>query len=74
VTDIDFSQFTEGFFVPGDDKNFHNVIADHELAKDILKKSSYSIDDVNNDGEQDILMRTENAIMLKYGKQQDSHG
>lgn len=67
---MDFSQYLEGFFVPGDDGNYHNIVSWQERGKYWYQDDKYEISDVNTDGQQDIVAFTDKQIFVKYGQQQ----
>lgn len=70
---IDFTQFINGFFVPWRDQQFHNVISWREKGDALYKENRYHIDDINNDGVQDIFLYDDYHIRMKYGQQNDIH-
>ncbi|USN55748.1 MAG: hypothetical protein H6765_04055 [Candidatus Peribacteria bacterium] len=69
-TDTDYSQFIEGFFIPGKDKDFHNVIA-WDKGDELYRTNSYEIEDINGDGKDDIFLIENNTLYVKYAKQKD---
>lgn len=71
---VDFTQFIDGFFAPGKDWNYHDIIARQDKANTRYAKDSYEIGDVNGDGWLDVVNFDEHQIYIKYSKQQDSYG
>ena len=71
---VDFTQFVDGFFIPGKDGNYHNIINRQEKANEWYKKHTFQVADANDDGELDIINFDEHQIYIKYGKQQDTYG
>lgn len=69
VTDMDFWQYLEGFFVPGEDGNYHNVVARQERGKYRYQDDKYEINDINSDGQQDIIAYTDKQIFVKFWEQ-----
>lgn len=74
LLNVDFTQFLEWFFVPGADENYHNVVARKEKGNKRNKENTYHVQDMNGDGELDILLYDVNQIFIKYGKQNASYG
>lgn len=66
---MDFGQYLEGFFMPGQDGNYHNVVARQERGKYRYQDDKYEINDINSDGQQDIIAYTDKQIFVKFGEQ-----
>jgi len=71
---VDFTQFIDGFFTPGSDGNYHNIVYRQEKWAERYKQNTYQVSDANGDGSLDVINFDENQIYIKYGKQNDSYG
>lgn len=73
MKDVEMTTYIEWFFVPGDDGDYHNIIAWNERWDDWYKWNTYDVADINGDGELDIIAYTERQVFVKYGEQNNRY-
>lgn len=56
--------YLDGLFVKWDDGNYHNVISNRDKAKNYI--DNHFQKDMNRDGKQDIVLRDDHNIYIKY--------
>ena len=71
---MDFSQYIRGFFSPGSDGLFHNIIERQEKGHKLYTEQQYDVVDINRDGELDFVLVDGKKVFIKYGNQNDSYG
>lgn len=63
----------QGFFIPGNDGNYHSIVHRKEKADLWHTNNTFHVEDMNGDGKLDILSYDANQIFIKYNMQQSSY-